>query len=107
MEKATEKDMAVIPYFAHEGMMVRLERANTRLIIALIIAVVLMFASNGAWLYSWMQYDYVEGCTDIITTLDREGDGIANYTGNNGGVYYGEGYSPQMDADANADANPD
>jgi len=100
MEKATEKEMAVIPYFAHEGMMVRLERANKRLTVALIIGIVLIFLCNAAWLWSWMQYDYVEDGTEIITNVDSEGDGIANYTGNNGGVNVGESNRSQENVDA-------
>lgn len=89
MENKSEKEMAMIPYFVHEGIIVRFERTIKRLIIALIIAVVLMFASNAAWLYSWMQYDYVS--EETVTTVDSDGDGIANYTGGDGGVIYGEG----------------
>jgi hypothetical protein len=98
MESRTnERDFAVVPYFIHEGMMVRNERTIKRLIIALIIAVVLMFASNAAWLYCWMQYDYV----GEDTTIESSGDGIANYnyTGGDGGVIYGEDFRPQTDAD--------
>lgn len=98
------RDAATIPYFAHEGMVDRLDRINRRLLIALIIAVVMLFASNALWLYFWMQYDYVGDDTEIVTTVDSEGDGIANYTGNNGGVTIGEGYSQKNDADA--DSNP-
>lgn len=90
-----EKDFATVPYFVHEGMMVRNERTVKRLIIALIIAVVLMFVSNAAWLYCWMQYDYSIDGVQTVTTVDSEGDGIANYTGGNGGVTIGEGDSPQ------------
>lgn len=90
-----ERDFATVPYFIHEGMMVRNERTVKRLIIALIIAVVLMFASNVAWLYCWMQYDYSTDGVQTVTTVDSEGDGIANYTGGDGGVIYGESDSPQ------------
>lgn len=102
-----ERDAAVIPYFAHEGMVDRLDRVNRRLLVALIIAVVLLFGSNAYWLHCWMQYDYVdEGTqTEIVTTVDSEGEGIANYTGNNGGVTIGKSYSTQDDNDT--DTNPD
>ena len=90
-----ERDFATVPYFIHEGMMVRNERTVKRLIIALIIAVVLVFASNAAWLYCWMQYDYSTDGVQTVTTVDSEGDGIANYTGGDGGVIYGESDSPQ------------
>lgn len=90
-----ERDFATVPYFIHEGMMARNEHTVKRLIIALIIAVVLVFASNAAWLYCWMQYDYITDGVQTVTTVDSEGDGIANYTGGDGGVIYGESYSPQ------------
>lgn len=101
------RDAATIPYFAHEGMVDRLDRINRRLLIAVIIAVVMLFASNALWLYCWMQYDYVDGGeeTEIVTTVDSEGDGIASYVGNDGGVTIGEGYSQKDDANANANPN--
>lgn len=78
---------ASIPYFAHEGMMARNERTIKRLIISLIIAVVLIFASNALWLYSWMQYDYAgeEESVEVNGT-----DGVANYIGNDGDISNGE-----------------
>jgi len=75
-----------VPYFAHEGMMARNERTIKRLVIALIISIVLIFASNALWLYCWMQYDYVGS----ESTVDIDGkDGIANYIGNNGDISNG------------------
>lgn len=79
-----------VPYFAHEGMMARNERTIKRLVIALIISIVLIFASNALWLYAWMQYDYVGS----ESTVDIDGkDGIANYIGNNGDISNGENSS--------------
>lgn len=77
-----EKEMQV-PYIVHEGAMVRNERAIKRLVIALIIAIVLMFGSNALWLYAWLQYDY----TSTITTQEYSQDGYGlNIIGNNNGV---------------------
>ena len=79
-------DQQIIPYFAHEGMMVRMERTIKRLWIALIIVAAMMFASNAAWLYAWMQYDYV----DMDRSIDINADnGTANYIGNNGDITNG------------------
>lgn len=79
-------DQKSIPYFAHEGMMVRMERTIKRLWIALIIVAAMMFASNAAWLYAWMQYDYV----DMDRSIDINADnGTANYIGNNGDITNG------------------
>ena len=99
-----ERDAAVIPYFAHEGMVARLDRVNRRLLVALIVAVVLLFGSNAYWLHCWMQYDYTSDDTEVVTTVNSEGDGIANYTGNNGGVTIGKGYSEEDYTDTNPDA---
>lgn len=77
-----------IPYIAYESMMARYERHTKRLIIALIIAVVLMFASNALWLYAWCQYDYTSETSQDVT-VDAT-DGTANYIGNDGDISYGE-----------------
>ena len=81
---------ASIPYFAHEGMMARNERTIKRLIISLIIAVVLIFASNALWLYAWMQYDYTDTESTETVDVDGSGDCIANYIGNDGDINNGE-----------------
>lgn len=76
-----------IPYIAHESMMARQERTVRRLVIALFVAIVLMFASNAIWLYAWMRYDYVS--SDSNVDIDGK-DGIANYIGNDGDITNGE-----------------
>ena len=63
-----------IPYMAHEFAMVRMERQVKRLWIALIVCICLMFASNVAWLYCWMQYDY--SSEEIAYQQDGEGTNI-------------------------------
>ena len=77
-----------IPYFAHEGMMSRNERTIKRLIVSLIVAVVMIFASNLVWLYAWMQYDYTSSATTENVDIDGK-DGIANYIGNDGDINNG------------------
>ena len=80
-------DIASIPYYAHESMMARNERLIKKLIIALIVTIGLVFASNALWLYSWMQYDYAgeEESVEVNGT-----DGVANYIGNDGDISNGE-----------------
>ena len=75
-----------IPYSAHESTVARFERTVKRLIIALIVAVLLMFASNLAWLYAWNQYDYSSEERNI--EVDAK-DGIANYIGGIGDIING------------------
>jgi len=78
--------MEQIPYIVYEQSETRHERTVKKLILALIIAIILMFASNGLWLYCWMQYDY---STESSVEVESE-DGNANYIGNNGVISNGE-----------------
>lgn len=83
-----EQEIVVnVPYVVYESAQTRLERVNKGLVIALIIAIVLIFASNMAWLYAWNQYDYESGETTQIDVDAKEG--VANYIGNDGDIYNG------------------
>lgn len=88
-----EENMVQIPFVVHESSMTRMEHIIKRLIIALIIAILLMFASNALWLYAWMQYDYSSAET---VTVDGK-DGIANYIGNDGDITNGTNYSEESE----------
>lgn len=81
-----ENKVADVPYIVHESAMARNERTLKRMIVALAIAVVLLFATNAAWLYVWNQYDY----ESEVVTVDSEDGGNANYIGNNGDINNGE-----------------
>lgn len=63
-----------VPYIVHESSMARMERQVKRGWIALIVAVCLLFASNAAWLWCWMQYDY--SSEETIYQQDGEGTNI-------------------------------
>lgn len=74
-----------------------------RLVVALIVAIALLFVSNMAWLYAWNQFDY----SSTETTLESDGNSVANYTGGDGGVVYG-GESNGTENDPNqANSNND
>lgn len=66
--------MEQIPYIVHEAAEAKSERTIKRLIIALILSIVLIFASNAIWLYAWCQYDY----SSKETTYSQDGEGINN-----------------------------
>lgn len=72
-----------VPYIVHESSMARMERQVKRGWIALIVAVCLLFASNAAWLWAWMQYDYES------YEITADGDSNANYIGQDGNIYNG------------------
>ena len=77
-----------IPYIAFEAEMARHERTIKRLLIALVIAIALLFISNIAWLFFFNQFDYA---TDTVTQeLDT---GNANYIGEDGNINNGEASS--------------
>lgn len=63
-----------IPFAAYEAGEVRHERRERRLWIALIVAIVFIFASNATWLYAWMQYEYVS--EETVYTQDGQGTNI-------------------------------
>ena len=80
---------ANVPYIVYESAMARSERHTRRLIVALVIAIVLIVASNMAWLWAWMQYDYTseETTTTETTTYDYSQDGEGtNIIGSNNEV---------------------
>lgn len=64
-----------VPYIVYESTMARFERTIKRLITVIIVAVVMLFVSNMAWLYEWNQYDYAD------VTMDNLDGGNANYLG--------------------------
>ena len=74
-----------VPYIVHEAAMARNERNVKRMVIAIVTAIALLFASNALWLWAWMQYDYES--YEAIT--DNGGD--ANIIGNDGDIYNGYG----------------
>ena len=76
-----EERTAQIPYFAHEGMMARQERTIRRLTVALIVTIVLIFASNVVWLI------YMSGYDVEAYDYSQDGEGV-NIIGNKNGVDY-------------------
>lgn len=76
-----------VPYIVYEGSQARSERTTKRLIVALIIATILIFVSNLAWLYAWTSYDYVS--EESTVTVDSNDGGNANYIGHDGDINNG------------------
>ena len=69
-----------IPYFAHEGMMVRMERTNHRLWILSIVLIVCLIVSNLAWILYESQFEYYEETTQEVTQ-DSGDDGVNRFVG--------------------------
>ena len=76
----TPKD---VPYIAHESAVARLERVIKRLWVLALVLIVLLAASNAAWLY------YESSFEEIRIEQDNE-SGYNNFIGNDGDIYNGE-----------------
>ena len=76
-----------------------MNRTIGRLIAIVIVCICLLFASNAAWLYAWMQYDYSSETEEYIYQQDGEGTNIIGDSNevNNGA----ESYYPEEETDTN------
>lgn len=97
--KTCKENRANVPYIVHESAEARHERREKRLLVAVLIAVCLLFASNAMWLWAWMQYDY---STEEYSVDLESGDGIANYIGQDGDFYYGTNPSDEAAQDTDS-----
>ena len=71
-----EKD---VPYIVYESEAARHERTVKRLLTALLLTILLMMATNMAWLYVWNQYDF----SSEEITVEGGDNANANYLGTN------------------------
>lgn len=78
-------DEQKVPYIVFEGEQARHERTVKRLILALLISVLLLFASNIAWLYFFDSFEVVAE----TVTQDTDDGGLNAYVGGNGAVTNG------------------
>ena len=77
-------DERMIPYIVHESALMRAEKTIKRLSIISILAIVLMFISNFAWMYEWTQFD------TIAYSYKQDGEGVNNVNlGSQGDVLNG------------------
>ena len=80
-----------IPYAAYELAMARAERTAKRLWITIILLIVMLVGTNGAWIWYESQF------TDIVTTIEAEQDGSGVNIVSGGDLDYGaesEGNNP-------------
>ena len=76
----TPKD---VPYIAHESAVARLERVIKRLWVLALVLIVLLAASNAAWIWYESQFEEVR--------IEQENEsGYNNFIGNDGDIYNGE-----------------
>lgn len=77
-----EQQTISVPFIALESAVARMERANKRIAIIAVIAILAFVISNFAWLHAWMQYDY--GSADV--TVESSSAGHANYIARDGEI---------------------
>ncbi len=73
-----------IPYIAYDEALARFERINRRSFIIIIVLTVLLFLTNGVWIYYESQW---QGVTTTVT--QDNADGYNSYIGNDGDINYG------------------
>ena len=72
-----------VPYIAHESAVARLERVIKRLWVLALVLIVLLAASNAAWIWYESQFEEVR--------IEQENEsGYNNFIGNDGDIYNGE-----------------
>jgi hypothetical protein len=87
----------IVPFIVHEGDMARMERANKRLWIVILVLIILLVGSNVAWLSYESQFEETSTTTNEVTQeLDSGDDGDAIL---NGDVNIGEGKKNSKDND--------
>lgn len=93
-----------VPYIVYEGDMARSERHIKRVWIALIVVTVSFLISNLAWIWFINQYDFES------YEVTAEGDGHANYIGQDGDIYNGSesiSAAAQKEKSSNSQRNSD
>lgn len=74
-------DVAMIPYFAHEGEMSRMERLNKRLWVLILVLIIALVGTNAGWIAYESQFQ-----TETVTeTYNAESDGNSNAVINGSG----------------------
>ena len=89
-ETCKEKRMVIaqtpkdVPYIAHASAVATLERVIKRMWVLVLSLIILLVASNAAWIWYESQYQTIE------TTITQENeDGYNNYIGNDGDIVNG------------------
>ena len=74
-------DERMIPYFSHEGDMARMERANKRLWIVVLVLIAVLLGTNAGWLFYESQFQVVEESKVEQKVDTGDGDTIVNGIG--------------------------
>lgn len=81
--KAKEKAIDSVSYIVYESALARAERSVKRLWAAILVLIVFLVGTNGAWLWYESRFE------DVVITQENA-DGYNNYIGNDGDINNGE-----------------
>ena len=71
--KVKEQHAEPVPFIVHEGTMARAEITIKRLWITILLLIVLLVGTNGAWIWSQSQFEYCQ-TTQEVTQESNHGD---------------------------------
>lgn len=85
----TDKAPASVPYVVHESAMARAERQTKSLVWVIVLLIVLLVGSNGAWIWYESTMETVVETTETVTTTYEDIEQVTDTDGNNliGGDY--------------------
>ena len=81
--KSKNPQVEDVPYIVHEAELARAERTAKRLWITILLLIVLLVGTNGAWIWYQSQFE------DIAISQENE-DGYNNFVGNDGDIFNDE-----------------
>ena len=85
----TEKAPTSVPYVVHESAMARAERTQKSLVWVIVLLIVLLVGSNGAWIWYESTMETAVETTETVTTTYEDIEQVTDTGGNNliGGDY--------------------
>lgn len=81
----TDKPHASVPYVVYESATARAERQIKTLICVIVLLIMLLVGSNGAWLWYNSQFETVEETTTETYTVEQDAESGNNNSIINGG----------------------
>ena len=64
--KVKEQHAEPVPFIVHEGNMERAERTAKRLWITILLLIVLLVGTNGAWIWYQSQFEYCQTTQEVM-----------------------------------------
>ena len=69
--KSKNQQAADVPYIVHEAELARAERTAKRLWITILLLIVLLVGTNGAWIWYQSQFEYCQTTQEVTQESDH------------------------------------